>query len=139
MLIMLSVKTLFVLERIVKLSEFVSNPFVFVNKTKYVQNSVLFSTRSIIFGSYGDITINVEVLQMLGLCSAPRAFKLGWISYAVRPKGRPNLLDFYDKQELPSTYSGHAESPKEHKSAMKVQEVFKRVKMYFAFLRMQNN
>lgn len=77
MLIMLSVKTLFVLERIVKLSEFVSNPFVFVNKTKYVQNSVLFSTRSIIFGSYGDITINVKVLQMLGLCSAPRAFKLG--------------------------------------------------------------
>lgn len=109
---------------------------------------MLFNTRSIIFGSYGDITINVEVLQMLGLCSVPRAFKLGWISYAVRrglgfsrsqPKGGPNLLDFYDKQELPSTYSGHAESPKEHKSAMKVQEVFKRVKMYFAFLRMQNN
>lgn len=77
MLIMLSVKTLFVLERIVKLSEFVSNPFVFVNKIKFVQNSMLFNTRSIIFGSYGDITINVKVLQMLGLCSAPRAFKLG--------------------------------------------------------------
>ena len=79
MLIMLSVKTLLVLERNVKLSEFVSNPFdnVFVNKIKFVQNSMLFNTRSIIFGSYGDITINVEVLQMLGLCSAPRAFKLG--------------------------------------------------------------
>ena len=46
------------------------------------KNSMLFNTRSRKFGLYGDITIDVEGLQKVGLYLAPMAFSLGWISHA---------------------------------------------------------
>ena len=48
-----------------------------------------FTSRSRIFQLYGDITINGEGLQNLGLCSALRAFEQGGIFMSVRENEVP--------------------------------------------------
>jgi hypothetical protein len=69
-----------------------------------------FTSRSGIFHLYGDITITVEGLQNLGLCSALRAFEQGgifivshllWHRASVFPmssEGLPHSVTFYGTQ-----------------------------------------
>jgi hypothetical protein len=47
--------------------------------SRQVAGLIDFTSRSRIFHLYGDVTITVEGLQNLGLCSALRAFKQGGI------------------------------------------------------------
>jgi hypothetical protein len=51
-----------------------SSPFIFIQTLIYG-----FTSRSIIFHLYGDVTIAGEGLQNLGLCSALKAFEQGGI------------------------------------------------------------